>query len=138
MCNIIIIALFLGVTKSGFRFERISRRLHTAVSAFMRRKPPIEDIVVNCNIPKVLFPVEVFNYGTLEVLYIRVKALYGDASPKRGAHTIHNNKTINVIYRPPSDRSTCNKLDRIILTAKRRYSDEEFSLSIPVLLSWNK
>ena len=141
MCLIVIYpylylaSFYLGITKTGSKFERVSRQLNTATSLFIKPKQRWNDTLISCEETELRFPFEIFNYGYPAVVYIRVSSLLGQSYPKEEGYVVYKKRPIVVTYIPPTDRTLCNRPDRITITVNRRHSDEQFEISYPFLLT---
>ena len=124
----------LGKTLSGFDFERISRGVIRAATAYLRPIFAGYDYTAKIGKGPVRVQMQCINKGPGENIKFQAKAQYGSISNPRQTRKIRKTAFISFRYTPPNTSEKKGKTDRITVLATRTSNGEIFTQQVSVLL----
>ena len=124
----------LGKTKSGFNFERISRGVIRATTAYLRPIIAGYDFTAKIGKGPVIVQIQCINKGPRDSITFQAKAQYGSISNPRQTRKIRSTGFISFRYTPPNSSAKKGKTDRITVIATRTSTGEIFTQQVKVLL----
>ena len=121
---------YLGKTMSGFDFERISRGVIRAVTAYLRPLFAGYDFITKIGKGPTIVQMQFINKGPRETAKFQAKARYGSISNPRQTKKIRSIVYISFRYAPPNSSLKKGKTDKTTRTS----TGEMFTQHVSVLL----
>ena len=127
---------FSGKTNSGYNFERISRGIIRATTAYLRPIFAGNDFTATVGNGSVTVQILCINKGPQEEMKFIAEAVYGSISNSTQTKYIESMDSISFSYTPFDISENIGKADRITITAERFSDDEVFNQHVSILLVW--
>lgn len=125
-----------GKTNSGYNFERISRGIIRATTAYLRPISAGNDFTATVGNGSVTVQIQCINKGPEEDITFTAEAVYGSISNSTQTKYIESMDFISFSYTPFDVSDNIGRADRITVTAKRSSDDEVFNQHVSILLVW--
>ena len=119
---------------SGFNFERISRGVIRAATAYLRPIFAGYDFTAKIGKGPVIVQMQCINKGPRESIKFQAKAQYGSISNPRQTKKIRSTAYISLKYTPPNSSLKKGKTDRVTVIATRTSTGEIITQQVSILL----